>query len=273
GHTVGGFSGLTGSDFIVGGIRIVVSPDTYIQKVYVPQWSVTNGSRLDDGRTCREMVDEFAPLRFFDSIRGMDHDQLFPEFNVGAARQMSLSAKVRMRAEFNIREKRRLSAIIEEKNLLLKTRDEEVANLKAQLLVKEAEAAEAIRLRAKVQTLADRNIVLEREKSELDIKVAGLPATVKVREQEVADLDAVVTSVKFHNDNLTDQVHKLETSSAVLQDKVTAYDNFIGQLEKFQDDRIREMNEKLNKMDADLWASMASYSWLRACYRQMLELY
>ncbi|GKD51126.1 hypothetical protein Tco_1280102, partial [Tanacetum coccineum] len=60
-HTVGRFSGLTGSDFIVGGIRTVVNPDTDIQKVYVPQWSVTNGSRLDDGRTCREVVDEFAP--------------------------------------------------------------------------------------------------------------------------------------------------------------------------------------------------------------------
>ncbi|GJR96473.1 hypothetical protein Tco_0268647 [Tanacetum coccineum] len=60
------------------------------------------------GRTCDEMVDEFAKPR----------------------------------------EKRRLSAIVEEKNLLLKTRDEEVANLKAQLLVKEAEATEAIRLRA-----------------------------------------------------------------------------------------------------------------------------
>ncbi|GJT47909.1 hypothetical protein Tco_0974066 [Tanacetum coccineum] len=198
-HTVGGFFGLTGSDFIVG----------------------------DDGRTCREMVDEFAPPKFFASIRGMEHDELFTEFNVGAARQISLSAEVRMRAEFNIREKRRLSAVVEEKNSLLKARDEEVASLKAQLLVKEAEAAEAIRLRAEVQTLADRNTVLEGEKSELDVKVADLAATVKVREQEVADLDAVVTSVKVHNDNLSDQVHTLEVSFAGLQEKVTAYENFI----------------------------------------------
>ncbi|GJZ89616.1 hypothetical protein Tco_0661398 [Tanacetum coccineum] len=195
-HTVGGFSGLTGSDFIVGGIHTIVSPNTDIQKVYVPQWSVTNGSRLDDDRTCREMVDEFAPP----------------------------SAEVRMRAEFNIKEKRRLSVVVEEKNLLLKTKDEEVANLKAQLLVKELEATEAICFRAEVHNLVDRNIVLEREKGELDIKVADLAATVKVREQEVADLDAMVTSVKFHNDNLTDQ---LEASSAVLQDKVTAYENFM----------------------------------------------
>ncbi|GJZ88783.1 hypothetical protein Tco_0660565 [Tanacetum coccineum] len=220
--------------------------------VYVPQWSVANGSFLDDGRTCREMVDEFAPPKFFALIRGMKHNELFTEFNVGAARQISLSAEVRMRAEFNIREKRRLGAAVEEKISLLKARDEEVANLKAQLLVKEAEAAEAIRIRAEVQTLAYRNTVLEREKSELNVKVADLTATVRVREQEVADLDVVVTSVKVYNDNLFDQVHTLEVSSAGLQEKVTAYENFIGQLEKFQDDRMREMNEKFDKLDTDL---------------------
>ncbi|GJS47342.1 hypothetical protein Tco_0597463 [Tanacetum coccineum] len=232
-HTVVGFSGLTGSDFLVGGIRTVVSPDTDLQKVYVPQWSVTNGSCLDDGRTCREMVDEFAPPKFFASIHGMEHDELFTEFNVGAARQISLSAEVRMRVEFNIREKRRLSAVVEEKNSLLKARDEEVASLKAQLLVKEAEAAEAIRLCDEVQTLADRNTVLEGEKSELDVKVTDLAVTV-------------------HNDYLSDQVHTPEVSSAGLQEKVTAYENFIGQLEKFQDDRMREMNEKFDKLDIDL---------------------
>ncbi|GKD23058.1 hypothetical protein Tco_1224761, partial [Tanacetum coccineum] len=257
-HTVGGFSGLTGSDFIVGGIRTVVSPDTDLQKVYIPQWSVTNGSCLDDGRTCREMVDEFAPPKFFASIRGMEHDELFTEFNVGAARQMSLSAEVRMRAEFNIREKRRLSAVVEEKNSLLKARDEEVASLKAQLLVKEAEATEAIRLRAEVQTLADRNTVLEGEKSELDVKVADLAATVKVREQEVADLDGVVTlevyipPFSYFYIFAQFQVHTLEVSSVGLQEKVTAYENFIGQLEKFQDDRMMKMNEKFDKLDTDL---------------------
>ncbi|GJW65126.1 hypothetical protein Tco_0117010 [Tanacetum coccineum] len=155
-HTVGGFSGLTGSDFIVGGIRTVVSLDTDLQK------------------------------------------------------------------------KRRLSAVVEEKDSLLKASNEEVASLKAQLLVKEAKAVEAILLRVEVQALADRNTVLEGEKSELDVKVADLAATVKVREQEVADLYGVVTSVKVHNDNLSDQVHTLE------------------------DDRMRGMNENFDKLDTDL---------------------
>ncbi|GJS64318.1 hypothetical protein Tco_0678882 [Tanacetum coccineum] len=86
----GGFSDLTGSDFLVGGIHTVIDPDTDIQKVYV-----------------------------FASIRRMEHDQLFTKFNVRAARQMSLSA------EYNIREKRRLKSVVEERAELLKVRSED----------------------------------------------------------------------------------------------------------------------------------------------------
>ncbi|GKB49620.1 hypothetical protein Tco_0900373, partial [Tanacetum coccineum] len=99
---IGVFLDLTGSDFHVGGIGTVIYPDTDLQKVYVPQWSVTNVSRLNDGRVCREMVDEFAPPKFFASVRGMEHDQLFIEFNVEAARQMCLSVEVRIHAKYNV---------------------------------------------------------------------------------------------------------------------------------------------------------------------------
>ncbi|GKE88498.1 hypothetical protein Tco_1565973, partial [Tanacetum coccineum] len=264
-HTVGGFSDLTGSDFILGGIHTVISPDTDLQKVYIPQWSVTNGSRLDDGRTCREMVDEFAPLKFFASVRGMKHDQLFTEFNVVVARQISLSVEVRMRAKYNIKEKMRLNSVVEGKNSLLKAKDEEVESLKAQLLMKEAEAVEAIHLRAeaskfevvekslrdKVKVLKEKNATLKQERTDLGVKVADLAASFKVREQEVADLDAQVTFAKSQSDNLADRVHELETSSSGLQEKVTAYEKFIDQLEKFQDEKIKEVDEKFNKLCTD----------------------
>ncbi|GJS68702.1 hypothetical protein Tco_0683267 [Tanacetum coccineum] len=239
--TPGGFSDVSGSEFLIGGICIVVDPNFDLQKVYVPKWSITNGSRLDDGRVCREMLDEFAPLKFFASIRGMEHDRLFIEFNVGAARQISLSVKVRMRAEYNIKEKKRLRSVVDEQTELLKVRDGEIENLKAQLLLKEAEAAKAIH----------HNTTLEKEKSELDVKVADLVASVKVREQEAADLDVMVTSVKSQNDNLIDQVHRLETSSAGLQEKVTVYEDRMSQLEKFQDDQMEVVYEKFNKLHAD----------------------
>nr|GEW56374.1 putative transposase (putative), gypsy type [Tanacetum cinerariifolium] len=230
-----GFFDCTGSDFLIGGIRTVIDPDFNLQK-------------------------------FFSSVRGMEHEQLFIEFNVGSARQMSLSAEVRMHAECNIKERRRLIYIVEEKDALLKAKDKEIRSLNAQLVLKEAEAVEAVRLRAKtskfkvvekslqseVVALKERNNLLETEKSRLDVKVADLAASVKVREQEVADLNAVVTSVKLQNDNLVDQVHRLEASSVKLQKKVTTFENCLSQLEKLQDDQIREMNDKFDKLDTDL---------------------
>nr|GEV51931.1 hypothetical protein [Tanacetum cinerariifolium] len=195
----GGFSYCTSSDFLIGGIHIVIDPDFNLQKGY--------------------------------------HKQLFTEFNVGAARQMSLSVKVRISAKYNIRERKRLNSIVDEKDALLKAKDEEIRSLKAQLVLKEAEATEAIRLHAEASNfeaiekslqsemaaLKERNNLLKTEKNGLDVKVADLAASVKVREQEVADLDVVVTSVKLQNDNLVDQ-----------------------------DDRMREMNGKFNKLDTDL---------------------
>nr|GEU82350.1 hypothetical protein [Tanacetum cinerariifolium] len=138
---MGGFADLSGSDFLISGIRIVISPDTGLQKV----------------------------------------------------------AEVRMRVQYNIRERKRLQSIVKKKDTLLK------------------------------------------EKDELDVKAADLAASIKVRKQEVADLDAVITSM-----------HTLEISSVGLQEKVTAYENCMNQLEEFQDDRIKEMNDKFDKLDTDL---------------------
>nr|GEX89188.1 hypothetical protein [Tanacetum cinerariifolium] len=171
---MGCFADLSGNDFLVSGIRTIISLDTDLQKMYIHQWSVTNGSCLDDGRVSREMVDEFAPPKSFPSICRMEHDQLFTEFNVGAARQMSLSAELSMRAKYNIKEKRR-----------------------------------------------------KKEKNELDVKVVDLAASVKVKEQEVIDLDVVVTFVKSWNDNI------------------------MKQLEKFQDEQMKVVNDKFDKLYAD----------------------
>ncbi|GKF97210.1 hypothetical protein Tco_0293031, partial [Tanacetum coccineum] len=91
-----------------------------------------------------------------------------------------------MRAELNIREKRRLCYVVEEKDSLLKARDEEIKIVEKSL-------------QDEIKSLKERNTALEKEKGVLDVKVADLAATVKVREQEAADSDAMVTTVKLHN--------------------------------------------------------------------------
>ncbi|GKF13729.1 hypothetical protein Tco_0055191 [Tanacetum coccineum] len=141
--TTGVFSYLTGSDFLVGSIRTIIKLD---------KWSLTNGSRLDDGRICREMVDEFSPPKFF--------------------------ASVRMRAEYNVKEKRRFKSVVERQGKLLKVRKGEIKNLKAQLS-----------LRDKTNALKERNSVLEKERNALDVKVIELEALVASKERELTNLD------------------------------------------------------------------------------------
>ncbi|GJW75983.1 hypothetical protein Tco_0137665 [Tanacetum coccineum] len=202
--TPGSFSDLTGSDFIVGGIRTVISPDTDLQKVYVPQWSVTNGSRLDDGRVCHKMVDEFAPPKFFASIRGMEHDQLFTEFNIKTARQMSLSAEVRMHVEYNIKEKRGLKSVAE---------DTETEAAEAIRLRVEASKFEAVEksLQDKVKALKERNASLEKEQDALYVKVTGLEASAMGKDPprcefffafQKSNKDASVETVYEHTSDL-----------------------------------------------------------------------
>nr|GEX46486.1 hypothetical protein [Tanacetum cinerariifolium] len=199
----GGFSDVSGSDFLIGSICTVVDPNFDLQKVYVSRWSATNGFGLDDSRICHEI------------------------------------------------EKRKLRIVVDEQAELMKVKNGEIESLKAQLLLKEAEATEAIRLwaevfkfevgeqsiRSEVGVLRDWSDALEREKNELSVKVADLSASVKVKEQEVADLDA--------------QVHEMKISSAGLQEKVAAYKGFVSQLEKFQDEKLEEVNEKFDKLCAD----------------------
>ncbi|GKB16353.1 hypothetical protein Tco_0850276, partial [Tanacetum coccineum] len=60
------------------------------KRCHVHRWNITNDSLLDDGFSCRTLVDHVAPPTFFSSLCSMDCDQLYTEFNVGEAWGISL---------------------------------------------------------------------------------------------------------------------------------------------------------------------------------------
>ncbi|GJZ30422.1 hypothetical protein Tco_0575469 [Tanacetum coccineum] len=196
-------------------VTLTVSPASIAKKKPVEPSSLFAGSSLTSGT---------------DPAMGGFTDLTSSDFLVSAARQMSLSAKVRMRAEYNVKERRRLKSVIKKKDELLRNREGEIENLKARLLLREAEAAEAIYLHAEASNfgamekslwdetnaLRERNVILEKERNALDVKV-----------------------------------HKLEVSSVGLQEKVTVYENCTEHLEKFQDDQMKVINDKFDKLYTD----------------------
>nr|GFA37412.1 hypothetical protein [Tanacetum cinerariifolium] len=116
--------------------------------IYVPKWNVINDSALDDPEVCRNMINQLAPSGFFSQLRGMDYDQLFAEFNVGAARQTCLSAEVSQ--------------------------------------VSVVEVAEAARV-SQLNSLKGRTITLEAKKSTLEGQIAALKSAAITKDTELAD--------------------------------------------------------------------------------------
>ncbi|GKG02306.1 hypothetical protein Tco_0307011, partial [Tanacetum coccineum] len=96
--------------------------------------------------------------------------------------------------------------------------------------------------------LKERNSILKKERNALDVKVTDLEASAVGKERELTDLNSLITFVKSQNENLVDQVHELETTCSGLQEKVIMYENCMEQLEKFQDDRMKVVNDKFDKL-------------------------
>ncbi|GJU77278.1 hypothetical protein Tco_1274348 [Tanacetum coccineum] len=156
---------------------------------YIPRWNITNDSLLDDGFSCRTLVDRVAPPGFFSTLRNMDYDQLFTEFNVGAARQICLGSEVRSRAEHELELKEKLRAKCDAQAVLLKEKDVEIARLKALVREKETDSAEVSRLRDQVSGLSA-------EKSSLGAEVSTLKIVVSQKETDISLLDSRATYLK-----------------------------------------------------------------------------
>nr|GEV31637.1 retrovirus-related Pol polyprotein from transposon TNT 1-94 [Tanacetum cinerariifolium] len=164
--------------------------------------------------------------------------ELFTEFNIGTTRQACLSAKIRMGTEYCLSERNILESECERQADLLKSRDKEVENLKAQLLLKEAEAAKAARLRIQVSAI------------EAAEKVTELQYLVSAKDRKLKDFDVIVTSLSLKMTALWIRyVHALESTCSSLHDQVFEYEQLERQIKEFQDAQMSVVNEKLAKLD------------------------
>ncbi|GKF62666.1 hypothetical protein Tco_0182720, partial [Tanacetum coccineum] len=156
-----------------------------LHEIFVLRWNVPNDTLLDEHDISHKFIDHLAPLVLFSQICNMDYHHLFIEFNVGTARQSCLNA-------------------------------EEIEVLKAQLTVKEAEAAEAIRLHTQfvamerahtdeVNVLQHNNALLESEKNTFNNKVMELQSSLSAKDLEAKEIAATAAITKSQNDSLVDQ--------------------------------------------------------------------
>nr|GEX48376.1 hypothetical protein [Tanacetum cinerariifolium] len=195
-----------------------------LHQIYVPRWNMVNESALDD-------------------------PNLFAEFNIGAAHQKCLGAEVRMRLEHELRGRKKFEGKCAMEANLLKERDADMASLKAQFSLKEAEAAEAIRLCDQIATveavkaaqvsaldgLKERNATLEGHVAALesaavikDAELVSSNAQIAKLTQDLSnfrlscdELSIKAASLESKKDKLTDQVSMLETTCSELCNEVS----------------------------------------------------
>ncbi|GJT41687.1 hypothetical protein Tco_0941552 [Tanacetum coccineum] len=150
------------------------------------------------------MLNQLTLIAFFSQLCGMDYDQLFAEFNVGAAHQTCLSSEVRLRSEHNFREGKKFEGKCNRQANFLKEKDAKIANLKAQLFLKEAETAKAICLRSqvsiveaaeaarinKLDSLKEQNQALKCKRNTLEGQVATLESAAASKDTELASVNA-----------------------------------------------------------------------------------
>nr|GEV56512.1 hypothetical protein [Tanacetum cinerariifolium] len=150
---------------------------------------------------------------------------------------MSLSTEIRMRAEYNIKEKRMLKSAVDEKIELLKVREKE----------------------DEVKSLKERNTSLEKERNAQDVKVTGLEASAMGKDRELTDLNAQLTFV-----------HELEVASFGLQEKLSSYEYLTERLEEFQDAQLKIVNDNFDKLYID-FVEMALHLEERAAIGKAIE--
>ncbi|GKC50836.1 hypothetical protein Tco_1073581 [Tanacetum coccineum] len=128
-------------------------------------------------------------------------------WSISVPRQTCLGAEVRMQLEHEIRGRKRFEGRCAIQDGWLKERDAEIASLKAQLSLKEAEVAEAIRLRGQVSIvklscdeLSVKASSLEFEKDKLEQIEVVQDVQVKVLSDRVAELDAELMRMALHLD-------------------------------------------------------------------------
>nr|GEV11544.1 hypothetical protein [Tanacetum cinerariifolium] len=179
---------------------IVLPPRIRVVLIVVDSTSV--------GRVNADVVDHLAPPALFAQLRAIDYDQLYFEFNVGAARQVCLGVEVRMRAEHTLERKGELEDKCAEQATFLSERDTEIA----------ADAAKGGELR----DLKKKNFSLEGERDVMFEKIATLESANAAKELSCDELDSEVASLESKRDCLVTQENTLESGFELFRERIEA---------------------------------------------------
>ncbi|GJU74637.1 gypsy type transposase [Tanacetum coccineum] len=199
-----------------------------------PTSDVAGSSQLETSEGSDDSIYELPVLNSAEAKRCMDYEQLYTEFNVGAARQICLESEVRSRAEHELELKEKLKGKYDARGRLLEEKDLEILRLKS-LLVEEAEKAkraetvEVVRLCGQVSALTGEVSTLkstiaqkDTDISLLDSRATYLKSALDDSKAACAEAGSLITSLTSERDRLTSEVSTLHTAFQDFKEKAEA---------------------------------------------------
>ncbi|GJS75350.1 hypothetical protein Tco_0725231 [Tanacetum coccineum] len=199
-----------------------------------PTSDVAGSSQLETSEGSDDSFYELPALNSAEAKRCMDYEQLYTEFNVGAARQICLESEVRSRAEHELELKEKLKGKYDARGRLLEEKDLEILRLKSLLVeeaekTKRAETAEVVHLRGQVSALTGEVSVLkstigqkDTDISLLDSRATYLKSALDDSKTACVEAGSLITSLTSERDRLTSEVSILHTAFQDFKEKAEA---------------------------------------------------
>ncbi|GJX35505.1 hypothetical protein Tco_0247062 [Tanacetum coccineum] len=207
------------------------------ENVYVPEWNVTNGARVDSSSLCRNLLDHVTPLALavsyiiqFLCIGSLGH------FNINSAQHVCMVSKLRLWYEHEIISWDKFQKKFTDSSAAVQQRDAEIGVLKAKLEKAESEDAEVGVLCGRV--------------SELEIEAVAMSEEVDTLNKHNAELLGKVSARESEREELSGQVIRLGADCESLRSEVAGEAKLREEFKSFQDAKARRFEENSAQLDA-----------------------
>ncbi|GJX93592.1 hypothetical protein Tco_0348178 [Tanacetum coccineum] len=188
-----------------------------VDNIYVQEWGVTNGARVDNPALCRNLLDHITPPGYWAMLHNRSPVDFLDGFNINSVQHTCMIFELRLRHEHKIMTREKFQKKFTDNCAVVQQRDAENAALRTRLEKAEREAAEVVSLRGRVSELetvvAVKYVIklggdcehLRKEavgEAKLREEFKSFQDTEACRfEQKSAELDARITDVKRDMNN------------------------------------------------------------------------
>ncbi|GJR99361.1 hypothetical protein Tco_0315870 [Tanacetum coccineum] len=157
--------------------------------MYIPNWNITNNTRIDNPATCRSLLDHATPPGYWAALCNQGDVGFLDSFNINSVKHICMASELRLRYEHEIMTMEKFERKFTDSAAIVQQRDAEVADLKAKLEKSEAKAAEVVELRKRVSDLQAVVAVKIGKVANLNTQNAGLLEKVSTLELVCGELD------------------------------------------------------------------------------------